>query len=68
MIITVKNGDDGLHKWISENPEAALLALANAKAAGPGQIITPEKMEPIGNPDSGRDQDLDGPDINDNEN
>ena len=68
VIITVKSGDDGLHKWISENPEAALLALANAKAAGPGQIITPEKMEPIGNPVSGRDQDLDGPDIEDNEN
>ena len=68
VIITVKNGDDGLHTWISENPEAALLALANAKAASPGQIITPEKMEPIGNPVSGRDQDLDGPDIDDNKN
>ena len=68
VIITVKNGDDGLHKWISENPEAALLALANAKAAGPGQNNTPEKMEPIGNPVSGKDQDLDGPDIDDNQN
>ncbi|WP_386684924.1 ParB/RepB/Spo0J family partition protein [Loktanella sp. R86503] len=66
-VITIKNGDDGLHKWITDNPEAALLALANAKAAGLSQIITPEKMESIGNPVSGRDQDLDGPDIDDSE-
>ena len=68
VIITVKNGDDGLHKWISENPEAALVALAKAKAAGAGQFNTPENPEAIGNPVSGRDQDLDGPDVDDNDN
>lgn len=29
--ITVKNGDDGLHAWISENPNAALAALLEAR-------------------------------------
>lgn len=31
VVISIKNGNDGLHSWISENPEAALLALKKAK-------------------------------------
>ena len=31
VVITVKSGGDGLHKWISDNPEAALSALMEAQ-------------------------------------
>lgn len=31
VVITVKNGEDGLHAWIADNPEAALAALAAAQ-------------------------------------
>lgn len=46
VVITVKNGDDGLHAWIAGNPEAALAALAAAKDQGDAgkanrQIATP---------------------------
>lgn len=31
VLITIKSGDDGLHKWIADNPEAALSALMEAR-------------------------------------
>lgn len=36
VVITVKSSENGLHAWISENPKAALAALAAARAADKG--------------------------------
>lgn len=33
VVITVRSGEDGLHAWISSNPESALAALAAAQQA-----------------------------------
>lgn len=47
VVITVKSSENGLHAWISENPKAALAALAAARAedntvdiGGPDETIT----------------------------
>jgi ParB family transcriptional regulator, chromosome partitioning protein len=68
VIITVKNTDDGLHKWISENPEAALVALADAKAACEGQKNTYGRLEAAHDPVTEKDHDLVDLDSHDNEN